>query len=90
MKKSCYAIKQTKIEPHILSPCLSNKDSLANDRASLQVFEKLREKDYMANKKNKQKKNIILSGQQNYDNSSVQNNSRLKNVFFFCSFFLER
>lgn len=38
MKKSCYAIKQTKIEPHILSPYLSNKDSLAEDRGYLQVF----------------------------------------------------
>lgn len=35
MKKSCYAIKQTKIERFILSPCLSNKDSLAKDRVSV-------------------------------------------------------
>ena len=26
---------------------------------------------------------------QNYDNSSVQNNSRLKSFFFFCFFFLK-
>lgn len=51
MKKSCYAIKQTKIEPHISSPRLSNKDSLAKDRVSSQVFEKLRERNHMANKK---------------------------------------
>lgn len=51
MKKSCYAIKQTKIERHILSPCLSNKDSLAKDRASSQVFESFRERNHMGNKK---------------------------------------
>lgn len=50
MKKSCYAIKQTKIEPHISSPCLPNKDSLAKDVVSSRVFEKLRKRNHMANK----------------------------------------
>lgn len=54
MKKSCYAIKQTKIERFILSPCLSNKDSLAKDRVSvcfLKIYDK--KKKHMANKKQK-------------------------------------
>ena len=46
MKKSCYNIKQTKIEPRILSPCSSSKDSPAKDRASLQVFEEFRNKSH--------------------------------------------
>lgn len=81
MKKSCYALKQIKIEPHILSPYLSNKDSLAEDRGLLQVFDKLggKNKQYLADTRMQSAKDI----------SSVQNNSRLKvSVFcFFCLFF---
>lgn len=62
MKKSCYAIKQTKIEPCILSRYLSNKDFLAKDRGSLQVFEKfIKKKSHSKYKKIK----VILSLHQN-------------------------
>lgn len=60
MKKSRYAIKQTKIERHIFISLF--KDSLAKDRVSLQVFEKLRKKNHMAKKK---ANNLILNEHQN-------------------------
>lgn len=77
MKKILLCNKTNKkIEPHILSPCLSNKDSLAKDRVPAQVFEK--STDHMANKK-KGEMNCQWAPEckKKYDKSSVQNISCL-------------
>lgn len=78
MKKILLCNKTNKkIEPHILSPCLSNKDSLAKDRVPAQVFEK--STDHMANKK---REKWIVNGHQNAKKNMTSQVSRTIHVLF--------